>query len=229
MAARKQYTLAQVQSKVYDRLQQSPFWTPAEVIGFINESLRLWSILTGYWKKRLPLTTQSTLPYYSLASYLTFGMRVEFNSVPLIQSSVTNWDKGYPEWEGNPSSPVEWAPIGLSLIAIRPADAIGNNSLVLDGVANAPVLVNAADFIDIGAEELNALLGYCQYLAAFKEGGQEFESAIPLYQAFLKAAAVKNEKLNASNVFRRAMGLDTDLAGQHPRRAKSQLQPIGAR
>jgi hypothetical protein len=229
VAARQQYTLAQVQAKVYDRLQQSPFWSAAEVTAFINESLRLWSILTGYWKKRVTLTTLPTLPYYSLASYLAFGMRVEFNGTPLAQSSVTNWDKGYPEWEGNPSSPQEWAPIGLSLIAIRPADAVGNNSLVLDGVANAPILAKAGDFIDIGSEELTALLGYCQYLAAFKEGGQEFESAIPLYQAFLKAAAVKNEKLNASAIFRRAMGLDPDLAGQHPRRAKSQLQPIGAR
>jgi len=229
MAARQQYTLAQMQAKVYDRLQQSPFWTTAEVTKFINEALRTWSVLTGYWRKRITLTTLPTLPYYSLASFISFGMRVEFNSVPLSQSSVTNWDKGYPEWEGNPGTPQEWAPIGLSLIAIRPADAVGNNSLVLDGVANAPILVNANDKIDIGSEEFTALLGYCQYLAAFKEGGQEFESAATLYQAFIKAAAVKNEKLLASAIFRRAMGLDTDLGGQRVRRTKSQLQPVGGR
>lgn len=229
MAARTQYTLTQMQSKVYDRLQQSPFWTPAEVTKLINEALRTFSCLTGYWKKRITLTTLPTLPYYSLASAIAFGMRVEFNSQPLSQSSVTNWDKGYPEWEGQPSSPLEWAPLGLALIAIRPADAVGNNSLVLDGVANAPILAAPSDYIDIGSEELNALLKECQYLAVFKEGGAEFESALSLHQDFLKAAAVKNEKLLASTIFRRAMGLDTDLGGQRPRRTKSQLQPVGGR
>lgn len=181
------------------------------------------------------LTTQPNLPYYNLAGYLTFGMHLEFNSVPLIQSTVYNWDKGHPHWEGRPSSkgPTEWAPIGISLFAIRPADRIGNNSLVVDGVSNAPILGTvanpAADFIDIGDEELNSLLKECQYLAAFKEGGQEFQSAIPFHQEFLKAAAVKNEKLMASAVFRKAMGLDTEQAGQRPRRIPPTAQPVGMR
>lgn len=229
MSARQQYTLAQILPMVSARLQQSPFWSTHEQTKFVNEALRTWSALTGYWKGRITLPTRSTLPYYSIAGSLTFGMRVEFNGRPLIPSSVTNWDKGYPQWEGRPSIPQEWAPIGISLIAIRPADAAGDNALTLDGVSAAPILVNSTDFIDIGAEELSALIGYTQYLAAFKEGGQEFESALPLYQAFLKAAAVKNEKLLASIVFRRAMGLDTDLAGQRPRRSKPLLQPVGAR
>jgi hypothetical protein len=230
MSARQQYTLTQVQAMVAARLQQSPFWTAAEQTKLINEALRTWSCLTGYWKARIVLTTNSNLsPYYNIAGSLTFGMRVEFDGSPLTPSSLTNWDKGYPQWEGRPSTPQEWAPVGISLIAVRPADAAGNNSLVLDGVAASPILKLAGDFIDIGSEELNALIGYTQYLAAFKEGGQEFESVLPLYQAFLKAAAVKNEKLMASAIFRRAMGIDTDLAGQRPRRAKPLMQPVGAR
>jgi hypothetical protein len=146
-----------------------------------------------------------------------------------MQSSVAAWDKGYPNWEGYPSQPQEWAPVAINLIAIRPADYTGGNSLVVDGLAQAPVLANAGDFIDIGAEELNTLVNYCQYLAAFKEGGAEFQSALPLYQSFLKAAAVKNEKLLASSIFRRAMGLDADMAGQRPRRAKPMMSPVGER
>jgi len=219
-----------MQDKVYDRLQHSPFWTPSEVTGFINEALRVWSALTGYWKQRVVLTTLPTLPYYSLAGFLTFGMHVEWNGQPLTQSSVTNWDKGDYMWEGNPDIPQEWAPIGISIIAIKPADAVGQNSLVIDGMSAAPVLKNAGDFIDIGSEELDTLLKECQYLAAFKEGGEELESAKALHTAFLKAAVVKNEKLLASSFFRRAVGLDTDQAGERPRRVKAILpQPIGAR
>lgn len=229
MSSRTQYTLTQIQSMVFARFENSPFWTQAEVTGYINESLKLWSCLTGYWKQRIVLRTLPTLPYYSLAGFLTSGMRVEFNSTPLAQGSITNWDKGYPRWEGRPSIPQEWAPIGISLIALRPADAVGYNSLVIDGLASAPTLALPTDFIDIGAEELNTLVNYCQYLGAFKEGGAEFDAAVLLYQSFLKAAAVKNEKLLASNLFRKAMGMDIDLPILRPRRTKSDLQPVGER
>lgn len=231
MAPRQQYTLAQVQVMVYDRLQNSPFWSQAEITAYINESLRTWSSLTGYWKQRVTITTLPALPYYSLAGFLTSGMRVEWNSQPLMQATVMNWDKGYPRWEGQPSTPQEWAPIGISLIGLRPPDLVGNNSLVLDGLAVAPQLKLPSDFIDIGAEELNSLMDYCQYLGTFKEGGAELESGLELYKSFLKAAAVKNEKLLASAVFRRAMGLDMDLGGIRPRRSKplEQSQAIGER
>jgi hypothetical protein len=229
MSARTQYTLKQVQAMVYARFQNSPFWTQSEITDYINEALRTWSSLTGYWKSRVVMTTIPNLPYYNLAGFLTSGMRLEFNSQPLVQSTITNWDKGDPSWEGEPSIPQEWAPVGISLIAIKPADAVGYNSLVIDGLAAAPQLVELTDFIDIGAEELNTLMDYCQYLGAFKEGGAEFDAALTLYQSFMKAAAVKNEKLLASAIFRKAMGMDNDLAGLRPRRTKSELQPVGER
>jgi len=229
MSARTQYTLAQVQTMVFARFENSPFWTPAEVTGYINEALRCWSCLTGYWKQRVVMQTLPTLPYYSLAGFLTAGMRVEFNSTPLAQGSLTNWDKGYPKWEGRLGIPLEWAPVGISLIALRPADAVGYNSLVIDGLSAAPQLVALDDTIDIGAEELNTLVNYCQYLGAFKEGGAEFDAAIPLYQSFLKAAAVKNEKLLSSSLFRKAMGIDIDPPILRPRRTRSDLQPVGER
>lgn len=231
MAARKRFQLQTLQSQLSDKLERSPFWATAELTAFINEALRTWSCLTGYWKRRVTLTTIANLPYYGLAGYMTFGMRVEFNGVPLSPATVYEWDKGYPYWEGRPSptGPTEWAPIALNLIAVRPADAIGLNSLVLDGLSSAPILAAPTDYIDIGDEELSALLGYCQYLAVFKEGGAEFEAILPMYQAFLKAAAVKNEKLLSSAIFRRAMGLDAEQAGQRPRRTKPILQPVGER
>jgi hypothetical protein len=229
MPARTQYTLTQIQAMVFARFENSPFWSQAEVTGYINESLRLWACLTGYWKKRIVMQTLPTLPYYSLAGLLTSGMRVEFNSTPLSQGSLTNWDKGYPKWEGRPSTPQEWAPIGVSLIALRPADAVGYNSLVIDGLSSAPQLIKPTDFIDIGAEELNTLVNYCQYLGTFKEGGAEFDAGIPLYQSFLKAASVKNEKLLSSNLFRKAMGMDIDPPILRLRRTKNELQPVGER
>jgi len=220
-----------MQSRLADKLERSPFWSTNELTAYLNEALHTYSALTGYWKQRVVLTTIANLPYYNIAGALTFGMHLEFESTPLLQSSVINWDKGYPQWEGqpDPNGPVEWAPIGISLIAIPPTDAVGSRTIVVDGVAVAPILTLPGDFIDIGDEDFTALLNYAQYLGAFKEGGQEFQSALPLHQAFLRQAAVRNEKLNASAVFRRAMGLDNEQAGQRPRRVPAQGTPVGAR
>jgi hypothetical protein len=231
MAPRQRVNLAQFRQQVRNQLQQSPFWTDAELNANINESLRTWNCLTGQWKRPVTITTQQNRPYYSLAGLLVFGMRVQFGSLPLAQSSLTNWDKESPQWEGRPSAsgPDEWAPVGISIIAIKPADAVGNRTLTINGVAATPILTTDADFIDIGEEEFDSLLNYNQYLAVFKCGGAEFESCLPLYQSFLKAAASKNERLNASNLFRRAMGIDNDQAGMRPRRAPALMQPVGER
>lgn len=232
MAPRQRVKLVQFRQQVRNSLQQSPFWTDDELNANINESLRTWNCLTGQWKQRVTLTTIARLPYYSLAGSLAFGMRIEFGSgLTLAQSSLTSWDKEFPYWEGRPSAhgPEEWAPVGMSLIAIRPTDAIGSRTLVIDGVSATPILTSDNDYIDIGEEEFNALLGYNQYLNVFKEGGAEFESVLGLHKAFIKAAATKNEKLNASNLFRRVMGIDNDQAGLRPRRVPALAQPVGER
>ena len=232
MAPRQRVNLAQFRQQVRNSLQQSPFWTDAELNANINESLRTWNCLTGVWKQRVTLRTRQYLPYYSLAGSLVFGMRVEFGSNnSLAHASLTNWDKEFPQWEGRPSAsgPEDWAPVGINIIAIRPTDAIGGRTLVVDGVSATPTLAVDGDFIDIGQEDFNALLDYNQYLNAFKEGGAEFESSLEFHRSFLKAAANKNEKLMTSNIFRRAMGIDTDQAGMRPRRTPATLQPVGER
>ena len=227
MAPRQQHTLTDIQGYLQNRLQSSPFWNNSELTTLINEGIRTWNCLTGQWKRRVPITTVRGNPYYQLPANLVFGMHLEFNGQPITQGSVAGWDRGSPDWESQPSVPQEWAPVDLLTIAIRPADAVGRNSLAVDGVSAAPVLVGGGDFIDMSEDDYSAYIGYLQYLAAFKEGGAEFENAQPLHVAFLKQAAIRNEKLLASAIFRRAMGLDEK--GVRPRFTRSQLNPVGVR
>ena len=162
-----------------------------------------------------------------MPSTLVQGAHIEFNSIPLSKSSVFNWDQINPQWEASRGTPDEWAPVGLSIIAINPVDPGGNNMLVVDGISVTPILVNSGDFVDIGQEDFAPLMDYVQHLAVFKEGGAEFESSLPLYKSFIAAAGVRNEKFRASALYRLTMGLDDDQQLK-PFRRKRQMQPVGA-
>jgi len=230
MAPRAQHTLADIQAYLLNRLEQSPFWAQPELTAIINEGLRTWSCLTGQWKQKVLLTTVPLNPYYVLPAAITFGMHVEWNGKPLVQASIHSWDEGDYLWENKPGRPTEWAPVDLRVIAIRKPDPIGFNSLSIDGVSAAPILINQTDYIDMSEDDYTAYLGYLQYLAAFKEGGMEHENSLILYQGFIKQASIRNEKLLSSALFRRVMGLDNDDAGLRPRRRKPATGlPVGVR
>jgi len=62
-------------------------------------------------------------------------------------------------------------------------------------VENAPVPVNDDDFVQVGRDDLDAILDYATHTAMFKAGGAEFMSTIPLFQRFQKQAALYNRKL----------------------------------
>lgn len=213
-----------------DSLGPSNFWSNDELNAYINVALRDFNRFTGYWHRRITLTTQQYNPYLSLPTSMTLGMRVEFNSSPLAQGSLFDWDKMYPYWEGEPDTPVEWAPVGMALIALRPADATGSNSLVVDGVSATPVLTADGDFVDLGQEQFGAILDYIQHLAAFKEGGQEFVNTKGLLEHFYRECALNNERFRASSLYRRLMSLDTD-PGKKKRREPSPKgeSPVGVR
>ena len=230
MSARQIFTRTDFRTRVRDSLGPSNFWSDDELNVYINFALRDWNRFTGYWKRRITLTTQQYNPYLSLPTTLTMGMRVEFNGSPLAPGSVFDWDKMYPYWEGESSTPVEWAPVGLNLIAIRPADSRGNNSLVVDGVSATPVLAADADFVDLGQEQFGAVLDYIQHLASFKEGGREFQNTEGQLRHFIAEAGLNCERFRASSLYRRLMGLDTDFGKKKRRQSVSQGEsPVGVR
>lgn len=220
-------TLATLQSQLGDRWEDVPFWTDEEARLALNEALRVWNLLTGQWKRRVTQTTTANTVWYTLPSMIIANARVEFNGRPLEQTSLTELDNGRPNWENEktnsggsvPTRPALWAPAGLTLMAIWPADAAGSNSLVIDGVRATPTLARTDDYIDIGQEELNAILGYALHAVSLKAGGSIFRATLPHYKTFITAAADKNDRLRASNMYRWAMGLDVNRV-QRPERAR---------
>jgi len=203
-----QLTRAQVRTLAYERLDNNTrFYRTDEVNRLINEALRTFNALTGYWKVRVgPIATVADQVFYALPGTMTNPMVAQWNGKSLQFASLFSMDYSRRAWQSEtttsggevPDEPKIWCPVGLTQFAIWPADAVAGNSLLFDGVATTPVMSADGDFI----------LDYVQHLAAFKEGGQEHENTGLLFKNFLRAAADRNGQLLAHSRFRAWMGLD---------------------
>lgn len=209
------------------------FWRDTELNFYLQEAVRFYNLLTGFWKKRVTLTTTAGTVWYALPNAITSSMRISWQGFPMNPSSPYEMDFGRTNWESEtttsggdvPTRPQLYIPAGLNLIGIWPADAAGNSAMTIDGLASTPLLNDDSSFLDLGQEELTGLLDLCQHIAVFKEGGKEFGDSQETLKTFLKAAAEKNSALMASAPFRRFLGLD-----QGPRRkVYRSVERLGAR
>ena len=117
------------------------------------------------------------------------------NNVPLDIDSLQNADNYRPGWQAETAAQSDLMMIaGLNLIGLAATpNAIYSGTLMV--VQNAPVPANDASQIQVGRDELEAILDHSQHLAAFKMGGAEFLSTLPLLDRFHKQAALYNSKL----------------------------------
>ena len=185
------------------------FWGPLELRDAINEALRVWNALTGYWTTTFNVPTNSDV-YQTVPSQITTLQRVQYNGAGLTLTSVAELDYGNPNWEAiAPGTPIYWAPIGINQVAFNPPP-MAQNSLVFEGVQETPQLTNDSDFINIGDEELTRILDYAQHYLSFKEGPPEFDNTLGAYKEFLRAAGIMNSKLKDTALYKRAMGLVRD-------------------
>lgn len=210
------HSLADLRVLLAAKYDSTPFWTDEEARLALNEGLRLWNLLVAQWRTQLTLDTDANTYDYGLDASLLYRTRVTWNGKPLRVTSLTGLDRARRAWMTEttvsggdvPTRPVLWAPVSLYVIRIWPADAVADNTLTLDGVSATPVLVADGDFLDLGDELLNNLLGYALHTVSFKRGKPGMDATMALFQAYLKAAAQQNGMITASKVYRKFMGLD---------------------
>lgn len=132
-------------------------------------------------------------------------VNAEINGVPLDTDSLTNMDAYQQDWQTTLGVPDSMAAI-RTLVAVAPApDAI--YSISFDVVCKAPVpagilaqnVTDDALFVQVGREQLDAILDYAEHLAAFKMGGEEFRATIKGAENFFNAALAYNERLTGMN------------------------------
>jgi hypothetical protein len=230
-------TLGALKVGMTERWDSAVFWTDEEARLAINEALRDWNLLVGRWHRRLTLSTGAGTVEYALGATLIYGARVSMAAgAPLTAASILELDLGRPTWRsettasggGVPTVPTLWAPVSLQRIAIWPATAaIGVNNLLIDGVANTPVLVEDGDLVDLGEELHDPLLDYALHVASFKEGGARWAATLPYFTEFLKMAAQENSLLKVSKAYRRFAGLDRRRDLQPTKDIPTQIDSLG--
>jgi len=133
----------------------------------------------------------------ALARLSTSAMGVRVNDVPAALVSLYELDEYNADWQNTSGSPSILAMAGLNLMAVADVPD-GVYSVSVDLLSNAPVPVADGDFIQVGREEMEAILSYAQHLASFKMGGEEFMITAPHYDRLVQLAALKNERLRAN-------------------------------
>lgn len=211
-----QSTLHTLRPRLQDVYEGVVFWTDEEARLALNEALRWWNLFTAQWKARTTIVSVADQVWYTTPPALLLPLRIDCSSKPLVFNSIFDLDLGHPNWEGEttatsgvPDIPTLWGRAGFTKFAIWPADHPGNRQLVFDGIAPAPVLVHDPDFVDLGDEEIHSLLCEAVHLLAFKAGSGRFADTLPLHQAFLAHAKLKNTRLFASRAFRKLLGEGT--------------------
>ena len=211
-------TLTTLLARIRERLLAT-FWTDAELTLYVQEGLRIWNTLTGYYRERADVTLAASQAHYTLAEEVEDAMallRVDTASAHLDATSLQELGEFEPTYQSTAAgTPTHWLPIGMNLFALYP-QASGSFAVTLDYCRMAPVPVLGEDYIQLGGEDLVALIDYVTWMARFKEGGQELQDAMPLFQNFLRQAAKHNSRLLASAIFRRLLGLPA--GGQPPAR-----------
>lgn len=226
-------TLSELRARLRAKRDGILQWTVEEERNAINEALRTWNLLTGRWRRRAAQTTGIGTVEYALPTTMIYGMRVTVNGIPLTVTSLTELDFARPTWRTEtvasggivPTAPTLWAPVSLQRVAIWPAmNSVVVNGLSADGVSATPVLVEDADFIDLGQELLDVFLNYCLHLLAFKIGGPTWTVTLPFYRQFLTAAMEENGILKANQKFRRWAGLNRRIDLQKAKGDPNQLE-----
>jgi hypothetical protein len=122
-------------------------------------------------------------------------LQYEIQGVITLPATIDDLDLYKPGWQNLVDVPTALGKIGRNLVGASPVP-VGIHSIVMDVLRNAPVPVADADFLQVGRQDLNTIMDYCVHLAAFKLGGQEFLSTLPLLESFLKQAAAYNSRLS---------------------------------
>lgn len=218
-------TLATLRARLQDRYTGDPFWATAEANDAVNESLRQFNLYTGYWRGTANVVTVAANPFVAVPATLTYRTRVFVTGRALTRKSIVELYRGRRNWRTQttasggqvPTTMREWAPIGLSSIALWPADAAGGITLTVDAVKLTPVLTADGQFVDIGDEELKLVLDEALWILAFKRPSLQ-EQMRPKHQSFLAGCLERNDQLRASAYYRKKLGV-----GQQQRLEPTQL------
>jgi hypothetical protein len=139
--------------------------------------------------------------HVEMARAYPFVLAARSAGLPLIADAVENVDRYAPLWERQDTGPVvpKILPYsGQNLVAFPGANGA---EVALYVVANA-VIPSAGQYVQLGREVLDAVIGYAAHTALFKCGWAEVASSMVQLKAIVQLAAERNAKVRAMSTFR---------------------------
>jgi hypothetical protein len=181
--------LSDLRTKLLDRVEgNSAFYPNSDLDNKINEALKISNLFCGWSQGRVPIgMTTAGRVFYRVAPGMLFTLKVYLENRELIKDSISTLSATQPKWvNGLGIKSSYWVPIGITRLAIFPADQKGGRYLEAWGVTEPPKLVNPSDVATIPDEQLDLIVEYAFMNLTLKEGGAVFTAASRLYKPWLK-------------------------------------------
>lgn len=125
----------------------------------------------------------------------------QLNNVPVDTPSLAEMDRYSPEWQENETWPT-LVVAGMDYVAPCPVNKPGQiTGVEVTVTGNAPIPILDNDFVQVSRDTFDSILAYAQVLAAFKQGGQEFEDTLQLLEEFAIAAEQANKRIANMGLF----------------------------
>lgn len=179
---------------------------------------------------RAQFCEQRYMQYVQLARMLPVVIHAEINGVPLIPSTLQEMDASTPNWQNITANTINAvqdlilaAPNLIGLASI-PNTAY---SVTLDVVRKTPVY-NDGDNVQIGREQLDAILDYAEHLALFKVGGAEWHATERQANNFLLQAMTYNQRLSAAALAALSASIQSQRQKQGVTRRNETAAGLGA-
>lgn len=213
MANYNLFTLSQLRDLLTARVgNNSVFWISQEKTYAINEALNVWQIMVGEWTLGITMVADGST-FYSVPTQIAAIQRILFGGIPLTMASLNELDMGFLGWQGVNDDPQMWTLNGINLFGLSPQPSSG--VITIEGISETPVLINDADYVMLGDEQLNRILDYAEHYCSFKEGAREFDSSQSGFNLFIQAASKRNSNLLATALYREWMGRNREEQGRY--------------
>lgn len=144
------------------------------------------------------------------------GARI--NNVPVVVEPVTNGDFYDANWQGKtPATPSAVYYAGLNMVGLSAPPSSTGVPVTVNVVRNMVLPMADSDQLQVGRDDVSAILDYAQHIAMLKCGGAEFAATFPLYANFLRRCTLYNSKLAALSLYLEFLdGRGQDDARVHP-------------
>lgn len=201
-------TLTQLQDRVLSRLGEdrsadavNRYYTDAEAATWINAAQRLLVLLTLCLESTQSFTLSSNTCFYRMLTLFDDWMlplRLRWAGGKITAARLSDLAALDAAWSISPGDPQKYALVGFDLLAIyqQPTEAVVTSLTY----ARCPaVLVNASDVPEVPAEYHPCLIDAAIVLLRLKEGAQEWQKTLPLFDRFMSEASRLAEYVRARN------------------------------